>query len=155
MTARTYPSFMGIQLCISVSVFNCKGFALYLLESTNFESVYNLFFRTYDGEKKLQLGVSCTPCFIFTLRKSIPGVQILGYCSKFLTINWWCSHLQSTHSFSLFHFCHAAGIVLEEKNWPPFFPIIHHDISKEIPIHLQRMQYVAFTTWLGMPILLD
>ncbi|MCD7467687.1 hypothetical protein HAX54_005252 [Datura stramonium] len=26
-----------------------------------------------------------------------------------------------------------AGIVLEEKNWPPFFPIIHHDIANEIP----------------------
>ncbi|KAI5389836.1 Secretory carrier-associated membrane protein 1, variant 3 [Lathyrus oleraceus] len=43
-----------------------------------------------------------------------------------------------------------AGIVIEEKNWPPFFPIIHHDIGNEIPIHLQRMQYVAFTTWLGL-----
>lgn len=44
----------------------------------------------------------------------------------------------------------AAGIVLEEKNWPPFFPIIHHDIANEIPIHLQRLQYVAFATYLGM-----
>ncbi|ONI10297.1 hypothetical protein PRUPE_4G039500 [Prunus persica] len=43
-----------------------------------------------------------------------------------------------------------AGIVLEEKNWPAFFPIIHHDIANEIPIHLQRVQYVAFTTWLGI-----
>ncbi|KAL9297668.1 hypothetical protein ACSQ67_023564 [Phaseolus vulgaris] len=41
-----------------------------------------------------------------------------------------------------------AGIVIEEKNWPPFFPIIHHDIGKEIPIHLQRIQYIAFSTWL-------
>ncbi|KAK1361633.1 hypothetical protein POM88_046107 [Heracleum sosnowskyi] len=32
-----------------------------------------------------------------------------------------------------------AGIVLEEKNWPPFFPIIHHDIANEIPIHLQKL----------------
>ncbi|KAM7500828.1 hypothetical protein LguiA_025242 [Lonicera macranthoides] len=43
-----------------------------------------------------------------------------------------------------------AGIVLEEKNWPPFFPIIHHDITNEIPIHLQKLQYVAFTTYLGL-----
>jgi hypothetical protein len=43
-----------------------------------------------------------------------------------------------------------AGIVLEEKNWPPFFPIIHHDIANDIPIHLQRLQYVAFSTWLGI-----
>ncbi|KAI5660789.1 hypothetical protein M9H77_20112 [Catharanthus roseus] len=43
-----------------------------------------------------------------------------------------------------------AGVVIEEKNWPPFFPIIHHDIATEIPIHLQRIQYVAFTTLLGL-----
>ncbi|MED6144868.1 Secretory carrier-associated membrane protein 2 [Stylosanthes scabra] len=43
-----------------------------------------------------------------------------------------------------------AGIVLEEKNWPPFFPIIHHDIANEIPVHLQRMQYVAFSSLLGL-----
>ncbi|XP_016453628.2 secretory carrier-associated membrane protein 1 [Nicotiana tabacum] len=43
-----------------------------------------------------------------------------------------------------------AGIVIEEKNWPPFFPIIHHDIANEIPIHLQNLQYVAFTTLLGL-----
>ncbi|EYU27957.1 hypothetical protein ABFS82_13G108500 [Erythranthe guttata] len=43
-----------------------------------------------------------------------------------------------------------AGIVIEEKNWPPFFPIIHHDIANEIPIHLQKLQYVAFTTLLGL-----
>ncbi|KAF5943746.1 hypothetical protein HYC85_017823 [Camellia sinensis] len=43
-----------------------------------------------------------------------------------------------------------AGIVVEDKNWPPFLPIIHHDIANEIPIHLQRLQYVAFTTFLGL-----
>ncbi|KAI3804082.1 hypothetical protein L1987_32252 [Smallanthus sonchifolius] len=43
-----------------------------------------------------------------------------------------------------------AGIVVEEKNWPPFFPLIHHDIPNEIPLHLQRTQYVAFTTLLGI-----
>lgn len=43
-----------------------------------------------------------------------------------------------------------AGIVLEEKNFPPFFPIIHHDIANDIPIHLQRLQYIAFTTYLGL-----
>ncbi|XP_038883572.1 secretory carrier-associated membrane protein 3-like [Benincasa hispida] len=47
-----------------------------------------------------------------------------------------------------------AGIVLEEKNWPPFFPIIHHDIANDIPIHLQRLQYVAFTTLLGLTLCL-
>ncbi|KAM7264376.1 hypothetical protein ACFE04_002059 [Oxalis oulophora] len=43
-----------------------------------------------------------------------------------------------------------AGITLEQKNWPPFFPIIHHDIANEIPIHLQRLQYVAFSSFLGL-----
>ncbi|KAK7401979.1 hypothetical protein VNO78_13893 [Psophocarpus tetragonolobus] len=43
-----------------------------------------------------------------------------------------------------------AGIIIEEKNWPPFCPIIHHDIANEIPIHLQSIQYVGFTTWLGL-----
>ncbi|KAJ8629120.1 hypothetical protein MRB53_022443 [Persea americana] len=43
-----------------------------------------------------------------------------------------------------------AGIVIEEKNWPPFLPIIHHDIANEIPIHSQRMQYFAFSTFLGL-----
>ncbi|XP_031499114.1 secretory carrier-associated membrane protein 1-like isoform X2 [Nymphaea colorata] len=43
-----------------------------------------------------------------------------------------------------------AGIVIEERNWPPFFPLIHHDIANEIPIHLQRLQYFAFASFLGM-----
>ncbi|KAG0477219.1 hypothetical protein HPP92_013623 [Vanilla planifolia] len=43
-----------------------------------------------------------------------------------------------------------AGIVIEVKNWPPMFPIIHHDIAKEIPTHLQRMQYFAFASLLGL-----
>ncbi|RAL42908.1 hypothetical protein DM860_009415 [Cuscuta australis] len=47
-----------------------------------------------------------------------------------------------------------AGIIIEEKNWPPFFPIIHHDIANEIPIHLQRLQYVAFMTMLGLVVCL-
>ncbi|XP_057536494.1 secretory carrier-associated membrane protein 2-like isoform X2 [Amaranthus tricolor] len=47
-----------------------------------------------------------------------------------------------------------AGIVIEEKNWPPFFPIIHHDIGNEIPIHLQKLQYTAFATLLGLTLCL-
>ncbi|RWW16939.1 hypothetical protein BHE74_00004600, partial [Ensete ventricosum] len=43
-----------------------------------------------------------------------------------------------------------AGIVIEDKNWPPFFPIIHHDIVNEIPVHLQRLQYFAFASLLGL-----
>ncbi|XP_020241582.1 secretory carrier-associated membrane protein 6-like isoform X2 [Asparagus officinalis] len=47
-----------------------------------------------------------------------------------------------------------AGFVIEEKNWPPFFPVIHHDIAKEIPINCQKMQYMAFGSWLGVKIFL-
>ncbi|KAG1365419.1 Secretory carrier-associated membrane protein 2 [Cocos nucifera] len=43
-----------------------------------------------------------------------------------------------------------AGVVTEEKNWPPCFPIIHHDIANEIPIYSQRMQYLAFASFLGL-----
>ncbi|XP_074566677.1 secretory carrier-associated membrane protein 1-like isoform X2 [Curcuma longa] len=43
-----------------------------------------------------------------------------------------------------------AGIIIEEKNWPPFFPIIHHDVENEIPAHLQRLQYFAFASLLGL-----
>ena len=50
-------------------------------------------------------------------------------------------------------FCLAAGIVIEEKNWPPFLPLIHHDITNEIPSHLQRIQYFAFASFLGMVLL--
>ncbi|KAF7150140.1 hypothetical protein RHSIM_Rhsim02G0120700 [Rhododendron simsii] len=44
----------------------------------------------------------------------------------------------------------AGGIVLEEKNWPPFLPIIHNDIANDVPVHLQRLAYIAFSTWLGL-----
>ncbi|XP_050213775.1 secretory carrier-associated membrane protein 4 [Mercurialis annua] len=43
-----------------------------------------------------------------------------------------------------------AGVPVDNRNWPPFFPIIHHDIANEIPIHAQRLQYLAFATWLGI-----
>ncbi|THG02130.1 hypothetical protein TEA_020162 [Camellia sinensis var. sinensis] len=50
--------------------------------------------------------------------------------------------------------CSCSGVIIEDKNWPPFFPIIHHDITNEIPIHLQKVQYVAFTTLLGLVVCL-
>ncbi|XP_022756631.1 secretory carrier-associated membrane protein 4-like isoform X2 [Durio zibethinus] len=45
-----------------------------------------------------------------------------------------------------------AGVPTEDKNWPPVFPIIHHDIANEIPVHAQRLQYLAFASWLGVKI---
>ncbi|KAG7952649.1 hypothetical protein I3843_12G069400 [Carya illinoinensis] len=43
-----------------------------------------------------------------------------------------------------------AGVRNDDKNWPPFFPIIHHDITNEIPVHAQSLQYLAFASWLGI-----
>ncbi|KAL0393721.1 UNVERIFIED_CONTAM: Secretory carrier-associated membrane protein 4 [Sesamum latifolium] len=43
----------------------------------------------------------------------------------------------------------SAGIPVDDRNWPPFFPIIHHDIANEIPVHAQKLQYLAFASWLG------
>ncbi|CAK9253774.1 unnamed protein product [Sphagnum tenellum] len=43
-----------------------------------------------------------------------------------------------------------AGILIEEKNWPPFLPILHHSIAKDIPLHTQRIQYFAYGSWLGI-----
>lgn len=43
-----------------------------------------------------------------------------------------------------------AGVPVDDRNWPPFFPIIHHDIANEIPIHAQKLQYLAFASWLGL-----
>ncbi|KAG6472215.1 hypothetical protein ZIOFF_069674 [Zingiber officinale] len=45
-------------------------------------------------------------------------------------------------------------VFIEDKNWPPFFPIIHHDIANEIPIHSQRLLYVAFASLLGLTLCL-
>lgn len=69
-------------------------------------------------------------------------------------ITVWLHQKKANHNSSLsnlktFQLILAAGIVIEEKNWPPFFPLIHNDIANEIPIHLQNVQYVAFTTLLG------
>ncbi|XP_010518929.1 PREDICTED: secretory carrier-associated membrane protein 4-like [Tarenaya hassleriana] len=43
-----------------------------------------------------------------------------------------------------------SGVQIDDKNWPPFFPIIHHDIANEIPVHAQKLQYLAFASWLGI-----
>ncbi|XP_062222335.1 secretory carrier-associated membrane protein 5-like [Phragmites australis] len=44
----------------------------------------------------------------------------------------------------------SSGVPTEDKNWPPFFPIIHHDIANEIPPNAQKLQYLAFASWLGI-----
>lgn len=43
-----------------------------------------------------------------------------------------------------------VDVPTDDKNWPPCFPIIHHDISNEIPVHAQKLQYLAFASWLGI-----
>ncbi|KAH6804415.1 phosphoribulokinase [Perilla frutescens var. frutescens] len=44
----------------------------------------------------------------------------------------------------------SAGVPVDDRNWPPFFPLIHHDIPNEIPVHAQKLQYLAFASWLGI-----
>lgn len=44
----------------------------------------------------------------------------------------------------------SADVPVDDRNWPPFFPIIHHDIANEIPINAQKLQYLAFASWLGI-----
>ncbi|KAL7183122.1 hypothetical protein ACSBR1_041744 [Camellia fascicularis] len=46
----------------------------------------------------------------------------------------------------------SVGVPSDDKNWPPCFPIIHHDIGNEIPVHAQKLQYLAFASWLGVKI---
>lgn len=54
-------------------------------------------------------------------------------------------------SFDVSFLCsYSANVPTDDKNWPPFFPIIHHDIANEIPVNAQRLQYLAFASWLGM-----
>lgn len=45
-----------------------------------------------------------------------------------------------------------AGILIEDKNWPPYIPIkiLHHDIAADIPSHTQQLQTFAYYSWLGI-----
>lgn len=71
---------------------------------------------------------------------------VIDKCKSFVFIYAWCFYMFLI-SFFLFN---SAGVPSDDKNWPPFFPIIHHDIANEIPVHAQRLQYLAFASWLGM-----
>lgn len=44
----------------------------------------------------------------------------------------------------------TGRFVVEKKNWPPFFPIMNHDIAGEIPPPSQKLMYIAFASWLGL-----
>ena len=65
-----------------------------------------------------------------------------------------CFCFPFTKILNLFQCSNSAGVPADDRNWPPFFPIIHHDIANEIPVHAQRLQYLAFASWLGMFFLL-
>ncbi|XP_050383630.1 secretory carrier-associated membrane protein 2-like [Argentina anserina] len=43
----------------------------------------------------------------------------------------------------------SGGVISDEKNFPAFWPIIHHDIPNDIPVHLQKIMYVGFTTYIS------
>ncbi|KAJ4867775.1 Secretory carrier-associated membrane protein 4 [Raphanus sativus] len=40
---------------------------------------------------------------------------------------------------------YKTGVKTSDKNCT-FFPIIHHDIANEIPVHAQKLQYLAFAS---------
>ena len=42
------------------------------------------------------------------------------------------------------------GMPIEDKNQHSYFPISHNDIVNEVPIDAQRLQDLAFTSWLGI-----
>ncbi|KAH0849290.1 hypothetical protein HID58_091384 [Brassica napus] len=43
----------------------------------------------------------------------------------------------------------VTGVQIDDKNWPPFFPI-NTPFANEIPVHAQKLQYLAFASWLGI-----
>jgi hypothetical protein len=88
--------------------------------------------------------------FIYSLTFLSTGCWHEDYCDPFFAES---SFSFASHLTYVSLFCLAAGIVIEEKNWPPFLPLIHHDITNEIPSHLQRMQYFAFASFLGIRLL--
>ena len=78
-------------------------------------------------------------CFPFSRTNILNFLGIWSLCSSTLF------NLGSSFGF-------AAGIFLEVANWPPFLPLIHHDITNDVPIHLQKLLYIAFATFLGTSI---
>lgn len=47
--------------------------------------------------------------------------------------------------------CMSAAVGVMKANWPPFLPIIRHDIRADIPEYLRALQRTAFFTWMGAP----
>lgn len=43
---------------------------------------------------------------------------------------------------------------VEVKNFPPFWPLIHHDITNDIDVERRGIQWTAFMTWLGVMVCL-
>ena len=81
--------------------------------------------------------------FLFDLDLDLEAMHYSTKCSnKFMC--WLLFSILTCHFFN------AAGVPVDDRNWPPFFPVIHHDIANEIPIHAQKLQYLAFASWLGI-----
>nr|GEZ17020.1 secretory carrier-associated membrane protein 3-like [Tanacetum cinerariifolium] len=38
-----------------------------------------------------------------------------------------------------------SGAVIDNKNWPSFYPIVHHDIAGDIPVHVHRIMGANLT----------
>ncbi|GJN26552.1 hypothetical protein PR202_gb14490 [Eleusine coracana subsp. coracana] len=115
-------------------------------------------------------GVRCSTRMLATFQLSVRlcFVLIRGYCwwcvmctvqdskGKARELSSWESDLKRREAVGFCSpFLFSAGVPLEEKNWPPFFPIIHHDIANEIPANVQKLQYLAFASWLGIVLCLS
>ena len=98
---------------------------------------YSFLFRSWREKRKLLLKA----------RDAFRVLSLLLSETLHFYFIWQC--MWNGIKFILFYW-YAAGILIEERNWPPFFPIIHHDIARDIPVYAQRIQYSAFASWLGM-----
>ena len=136
--------------------------------------VWCLWICDWDCFQFLGLKLNSKKLLVFYNRSLYWGLlylkQELAYLALVCSI-WWLISFISRHfcpkthkttvmmleSIVHFNFCllnflylTAVAVTADSKNWPPFFPIIHHDIANEIPVHAQKLQYLAFASWLGM-----
>lgn len=89
--------------------------------------------------------------YSINFRKSNSGKMQLVQASYGINasiLSWIIYSCRLVSNFQLFFF--SADVPVDDRNWPPCFPIIHHDIANEIPINAQKLQYLAFASWLGL-----
>lgn len=90
---------------------------------------------------------NCLPQEIKRREDAVAKGKLWGHNLQLNIFLWTCF---AVFLNCLFIYFISAAVPNDNRNWPPFFPIIHHDIANEIPVHAQRLQYLAFASWLGM-----